>query len=1374
LNKQQRQLLASLEARVRLFDEEGIVDAVLDPIALVEAERLWSGMRLSEGVELRVLQILALIRWHRYELLGDNAEQDDLSSAIWFFSHIRPVDPSFLPERIRDAFERTPNPDPPIPVDRPLDLYRQAMELETEYELTGELTSAEQSISLIEEALALTATDHPNSAVFLLTLSHVFLLRYIHSNAVHDLDQSIEASRKGALLADSEHEVFGLHTENLEFCLRTRFGRTGQLMDLEEAILAGKRAVEASVACGDPTKGRRLAHLADAYELRFRYCRDSADLDKAVELYTSACQAYAEDFDKRTNLLSFAQAHDAVQKSSPQDSIPPEYLASLGRALLHKFRASGDLSDLNDSVNHLRRAAARSAHDPGGANYSDDLAVALWERSQRGGGLADIEEGLSVVGSALADESSANSERLDHLRIKADLFRCRFMWTGHLSDIDEAATAIRRALGSALPGNQQRHHLLDLLARVLRERYLRTGVISDVDDAVDAIREAIMESCPGTNEHANYLSNLATVLAARFTATAVIGDLNEAIEAARLAVDWFTEHGLAAPGPLSTLGNVLETRWRWTGELVDLDEAVAISRSAVSSADAHNPDHALYLSMLGVKLAALASATGINLYLDEAVSIIGQALLEAPLNQSTRAIWLCNLGNALQRRFNIEGAITDLDAAVAAYQEAVDILPLDHPMRLINLNNLGSVLLLRHEQSGSRGDLNRAIEAIESCLLAYSAHDQNSRLALTNHGKALLARYQLTGQQIDLIKSVEAGRAAVADTPADHPYRASALLSLGASLGTLCDLSSCDVDLDELLGCWREVVALPNVGSETCVRVADAWGRVAVAAGRREEAVKGFQEAVKSLSRSIWMGLDGPVREDRLANAGGMVNAAAASAIEAGQLTLAVELLEQGRSMLWNQALQTRTDLSRLSECEPRLAQDIAEAAADLERTNDSQDYSKPDGADGFFDRATESIRMSHRRAVERWERLVARVRELPGWEQFLLPVPFAQLRNAAVEGPVVIVNVSGYRCDALIVTTNDLELVTLPEMTFTETRDRCNAMLKALGETSHRSLIALNTTNEVVYSVLEWLGRVAVGPILDALARKGYGLGGTEPTDRIWWCPTGPAADLPFHAAIHPNGSCALDHVVSSYTSTLQALYRSRAIRTYTHGDVPPVLIVGMPTTDSKPPLDNVIAELQTIEKYVSVRTKLLPPDATVDRVLVEMTVHSLLHLSCHGNSEGLLLPPGISVQALIEGSASLLSSSARLHKGAKLLPAAFHLVDGPLSIPRIAALNISADLAYLSACSTATGTGRLADEAIHLAGSMQFAGFRQVIATLWWTYDSLAEPFADHVYSRITCDGKFVLGQAPFALNQASRKFREAYPRQPALWAAYIHVGA
>ena len=84
------------------------------------------------------------------------------------------------------------------------------------------------------------------------------------------------------------------------------------------------------------------------------------------------------------------------------------------------------------------------------------------------------------------------------------------------------------------------------------------------------------------------------------------------------------------------------------------------------------------------------------------------------------------------------------------------------------------------------------------------------------------------------------------------------------------------------------------------------------------------------------------------------------------------------------------------------------------------------------------------------WDTLVAQVRELPGFEDFLQPPSLEKLLPAAVGGPVVIVNVSRWRCDALIVTSEGVHTCELPRLTLHDCVDRANAYLNVLRAAEH------------------------------------------------------------------------------------------------------------------------------------------------------------------------------------------------------------------------------------------------------------------------------------------------------------------------------------
>jgi CHAT domain-containing protein len=62
------------------------------------------------------------------------------------------------------------------------------------------------------------------------------------------------------------------------------------------------------------------------------------------------------------------------------------------------------------------------------------------------------------------------------------------------------------------------------------------------------------------------------------------------------------------------------------------------------------------------------------------------------------------------------------------------------------------------------------------------------------------------------------------------------------------------------------------------------------------------------------------------------------------------------------------------------------------------------------------------------------------------------------------------------------------------------------------------------------------------------------------------------------------------------------------------------------------------------------------------------------------------------------------------------FCLSTSDLTVSDLISLDLkSAFLAYLSACETAKGDQKYADEVVHLAASMLFAGFQNVVATMW-----------------------------------------------------------
>ena len=79
-----------------------------------------------------------------------------------------------------------------------------------------------------------------------------------------------------------------------------------------------------------------------------------------------------------------------------------------------------------------------------------------------------------------------------------------------------------------------------------------------------------------------------------------------------------------------------------------------------------------------------------------------------------------------------------------------------------------------------------------------------------------------------------------------------------------------------------------------------------------DSAVEGYTAAIGLLPLAAWHGPDQSTREHHLKNWTGLASNAATAAIAGGHRTLAVELLEAGRSVLWTQAMHRRQDLAVL------------------------------------------------------------------------------------------------------------------------------------------------------------------------------------------------------------------------------------------------------------------------------------------------------------------------------------------------------------------------------------------------------------------------------------------------------------------------------
>jgi hypothetical protein len=390
-----------------------------------------------------------------------------------------------------------------------------------------------------------------------------------------------------------------------------------------------------------------------------------------------------------------------------------------------------------------------------------------------------------------------------------------------------------------------------------------------------------------------------------------------------------------------------------------------------------------------------------------------------------------------------------------------------------------------------------------------------------------------------------------------------------------------------------------------------------------------------------------------------------------------------------------------------------------------------------------------------------------------------SDLSQAAAGGPIVVINVSTLRCDAIVIRdSGPPQTISLPELTYADARSTAirhhecllatqaayDAFLDARGaardggweaaqrfqEASGQLRKARLDEERMLIDTSHWLWQTVVQPAKVKAHLAVPSTDGASPP-RLWWCPTGPLIGLPLHAAgtsPGPSAESVFDWAVSSYTPTITALLSARrsAARRPSTVDPGTFLLLSLSATPGERPLPHVAAEAESILSrlpYGQV-TILDNENATRQRVRQGLTAHRSVHLGCHAEQD--LADPS---------------------NGALVLH------DGRLTVLELGRSRFDGDFAYLSACKTATGGIALAEESVSMAAALLFAGVHRVIATLWSVQDAIAAQVADLVYEQMVDNGRFNPGSAALALHRALVHIRGLNPDLPSRWSPFVHLG-
>jgi hypothetical protein len=429
---------------------------------------------------------------------------------------------------------------------------------------------------------------------------------------------------------------------------------------------------------------------------------------------------------------------------------------------------------------------------------------------------------------------------------------------------------------------------------------------------------------------AQRLGALAAGLQLRFSSTGRTADLESAIATTREALSLLSEGQPGLPLHLSNLGNALRMRYEGTGRLADLEEAVSVARQAVQATAADHSARGRRLSNLGFALRLRFERTGRLRDLDEAIEVGGEALALAPDGDPSRARLQSNLGIALRERYEQTNVPLDLQLAADLATRAAAGTPPDHPDRAGMMSNL-AVALYQQYESGGTEDLALAITAAREALgLTPDDHPDRALYAM-NLSVFLRAQAAVSNDVSYLDEGIASARHAVDLLPEKHPGRADSLSTLGRAHRLRYRMVQDPEDACKAIDARRQAAAVATAPAVIRALAARAQGEWAMEDQDPEMASGGYTAAVGLLAEVAWHGLERSVREGHLAQWRGLPEDAAACTLRISP-PRAVELLEQGRTVLWTQRLHHRTDLRRLNQAAPNVADRLGEIRAELDR----------------------------------------------------------------------------------------------------------------------------------------------------------------------------------------------------------------------------------------------------------------------------------------------------------------------------------------------------------------------------------------------------------------------------------------------------------
>lgn len=993
-------------------------------------------------------------------------------------------------------------------------------------------------------------------------------------------------------------------------------------------------------------------------------------------------------------------------------------------------------------------------------------------------------------------ETGDDSER--YLAATCRLQQClrsRGWLTASVSDFDEAIALARRDLETYASETGAHSTLASALLEAIVMRHITAPLpAADLSDAI-ATGEAELQRLEPAGAPFREMVNFYTYAASAYAKTT-----NEWTVLDH-ALRWLTL-GLSSAEASATLivrdriADLHETRFQLTGREADLERAIVVSSHAADATARTDMLWPARWQRVAELYRAAYLRSGSRQHRDECIRTMREVVEATRTGDPTRVDRMSCLGEMLLRRYLKLRGFGDLVEAVRLYDALLELVPEDDPRRgdvirhaigaycargthdqestvfldraialgedvlpvagFETLANLIQALLqraAREQVSGaSAADLDRAVELAQFSVDRGQNAEQVS-IALGQLSEALLGRYDAGKSAEDLDRATEAARRAAAiDTPMD---RARTFLWLGG-----CLERGPSSGIAEAIANFRRAATAGTDEIPVRLTAAQAWGKFAAGHQEFAEAQAGYGVALELLREAVDERLTWNHRMKLLVDHGTLVSDAVAAALRNDDLDAAVGVIYSGRALLWTDLAKAHREEALLRRLAPHLAKRYREC---LETLESYQLMEAAEATQSFRDSAHAMyllIRRTHEHedhpndvataARQERDELRAQMRTLPEFADFdremSVRVVTKCLRERAHDQSeyaaeaVVIINASRWGCDAILITADTPRTLPL-EVTVQEIASTIERMTHAMSRIiDMESPDGEHDPRESFQSVLDWLWQRVAEPILRKLNFV------ETPADtarwpRVHWCASGLFRLLPLHAAEGASGA-VIDRVVSTYLVNLADFSPGRP---EPHPQSLPAVGIAVPELPGAVALKHAQEEVNVAARNLGKDSETLAGEnATLYHVIDALQRAGSAHFACHGSPAG--------------------ADPDRW---------GIHLYNGPLTMAKIAGLDLSQmRLAYLAACWTG-GAGGALDEAANVAAAFRAAGVQHVIAGLWFIGDRYSRELAEKFYPLASHAEEIDTAKVPIALHQTLRELRARRRHHPWMWAPYVHIG-